>query len=245
MEAATPAQTPQLLLWGAPLLQAAPSHTPGDATALPFAPERRFQLLVLLALNAGQWLERDRIATLLWPAQALSEARRNLRKVVFRARAVAGAQALEATDHALRWPVTTDLQAFDEALRRGEAAQALAWRRGVPFEGIDDPANAALGQALATARARFEQNWVAAALDGLRKLPDAALRARAAQRVLEVDPLDETAMAALLVAEREMGHEAEALSLYRRYATRLGEELGVEPSRALREIGRASCRERV
>ena len=236
MEAATPAQTPQLLLWGAPLLQAAPSHTPGDATALPFAPERRFQLLVLLALNAGQWLERDRIATLLWPAQALSEARRNLRKVVFRARAVAGAQALEATDHALRWPVTTDLQAFDEALRRGEAAQALAWRRGVPFEGIDDPANAALGQALATARARFEQNWVAAALDGLRKLPDAASRARAAQRVLEVDPLDETAMAALLVAERELGHEAEALSLYRRYATRLGEELGVEPSRALREI---------
>ena len=92
MEAATPAQTPQLLLWGAPLLQAAPSHTPGDATALPFAPERRFQLLVLLALNAGQWLERDRIATLLWPAQALSEARRNLRKVVFRARAVAGAR---------------------------------------------------------------------------------------------------------------------------------------------------------
>jgi predicted ATPase len=46
-------------------------------------------------------------------------------------------------------------------------------------------------------------------------------------------------MAALIEAERLQGRAAEAQSLYRRYAARLGEQFGVEPSRALRDTALA------
>ncbi|CAD5371007.1 TPR_REGION domain-containing protein [Rubrivivax sp. A210] len=222
---------PQLRLWGVPQLLPAP-----DAAAVSFAAERRFQLLLLLALERGQWLDRDRIAALLWPAHPLAEARRNLRKVVFRARDVPGAQALEATDHALRWDVATDLQALHDAGQRGDAAQGLALRRGPPLQGMDDPDNAALTEVLAAARARIDEAWLAAAHGQLQTPGTPSAQAAAARRILDVDPLDEPAIGALLRAEQACGRPAEAQAAYRRYAARLVDELGVEPSRALRDL---------
>ncbi len=230
-----PTQTPRLRLWGVPMLRPADG---GDAA--PFGPERRFQLLVLLALQAGRWVDRDRVAALLWPEHPLGTARRNLRKVVFRAHAVPGVDGLEATDHALRWKVSTDLQAFDEALRRGDAESALAWRRGVAVEGIDDPANGPLSELFAAERARLQQAWLEAALAQVRAATDHEARVRAARRVLAVDALDEAAMLALLEAERALGREAEVQTEYRRYAARLAEALGVEPSRVLRDLVHAA-----
>jgi len=226
-----PPTTPWLQLWGLPQLLPAPG-----AAVQPFAPERRFQLLVLLALQPGHWVERDRIAALLWPGHALADARRNLRKVVHRAHAVPGTQGLEATEHALRWHIDTDLQAFDTAMRRGDVAPALAWRGAPPLEGLDDPDNAALAEALAAERSRIEQAWLAAALAEVHAQTAPAASAAAARRILAVDTLHEPAMLALLQAELQQGHDAEAQADYRRYAARLAEELGVEPARALRDL---------
>ncbi|MBL8314453.1 MAG: tetratricopeptide repeat protein [Rubrivivax sp.] len=231
MAASETAQAPLLQLWGVPSLLPAPA-----APAVAFAPERRFQLLLLLALEHGQWLDRDRIAALLWPAHALNEARRNLRKVVFRARAVPGAQALEANDHALRWHIRTDVQALQEACRRGDAVHGLALRRGAPLQGVDDPGNGALAEVLAAARERIDEVWLNAAHEQLRAQTLPPAQAVAARRILEVDALDEPAMAALLKAETASGRPAEAQAAYRRYAARLVQELGVEPSRALRDL---------
>jgi predicted ATPase/DNA-binding SARP family transcriptional activator len=222
---------PSLQLWGVPSLLPAPA-----AQAVAFGPERRFQLLLLLALERGQWLDRDRIAALLWPTHALPEARRNLRKVVFRARAVPGAQALESNDHALRWDVATDLQALHDACQRGDADHGLAQRRGPPLQGVDDAGNGALAEVLAAARTRIDEVWLNAAHEQLRAQTQAPAQAAAARRILDVDPLDEPAMGALLQAERACGRPAEAQAAYRRYATRLVQELGVEPSHALRDL---------
>ena len=60
MAASEAPQAPSLQLWGVPSLLPAPA-----AQAVAFGPERRFQLLLLLALERGQWLDRDRIAALL------------------------------------------------------------------------------------------------------------------------------------------------------------------------------------
>lgn len=96
----------RLLLWGVPELH----HAPG---VVPFGRERRYQLLALLALHDGHWVDRDRLGALLWSGHSPADARRNLRKVVFQAHAVPGAEHLEATDHALRWVVDTDWRALD------------------------------------------------------------------------------------------------------------------------------------
>jgi hypothetical protein len=167
-------------------------------------------LLLLLALERGQWLDRDRIAALLWPTHALPEARRNLRKVVFRARAVPGAQALESTDHALRWSVATDLQAFDDACAAAMPSRPGPGAAARRCEGVDDPANGALGRGPGGRARPHRAGLGGGRAEELRKRRPEAPRRRRRRRILEVDPLDETAMAALLQAERELGHEAEA-----------------------------------
>ncbi len=219
-------QPPKLLLWGVPELHA--------GSAVFFSAERRFQLLVVLALQAGRWVERDRIAALLWPERGLAEGRRNLRKVLFKAHEIAN--DIEAKGTALRWSVATDVQAFDEDRRAGRLDCALARRRAEPLLGMDDPANAALLSWFAAERARMEQDWQASALDHLLAQIEPQARIDAARLWLAVDPFAEPALAALLKAERERGQHAQARAAYRRYAEQLAEELGVEPSRALRDL---------
>ena len=144
--------------------------------------------------------------------------------MVHRAHALASTQGLQATENALCWHIATDWQAFEDARRDGAIAQALAWRCGPPLEGLDDPDNAALTEALAAALADVQGQVTPAAC------------AAAARRLLAVDPLDEPAMQTLLQAELRQGHAAEARAEYRRYAARLAQELGVEPARVLREL---------
>lgn len=222
----------QVSLLGPPLLWV-------DGNAMPWLPERRYQLLALLAVSSGQWLARDHVAGLLWPARELAEARRNLRKVLLRARAVPGAQALEATEHALRWPVATDLQAFGAAIAAGNPAQAIALGRGPLLAGLDAPDAAEFNDWLTGQRRHWAEAWRQAALAaaGAAVLP--AERVEVAQRILEVDPLDEAAIEICLRAERELGHAQRTRRLYGEYAQRLAEAYGVEPSQALRELAAA------
>ena len=218
---------PRVLLFGVPELHA--------AAVIPFGPERRCQLLALLALRSGEWVPRDQIAALFWPDRGNAEARRNLRKVVFRAHALAGAPALEANDHALRWTVATDLQDFQAALAAQQFNAACALRRGPLLAGIDDPDNSALAEWLATERSHWHFEWHHAATLDLRQRAQPAHRIPAAMALLQADPLDEEAVAALIDAQLALGQVGPARRSYQDYAARLADELGVEPARGLRD----------
>lgn len=217
---------PRLLLLGRP-------EFVGAAVPVAFAPERRFQLLALLAVQAGQWVSRDRLAALLWPERSNTEARRNLRHVVFKARDLAG--DLQASDHALCWEVATDLRAFEQQLDAGQPAQAVALRRGALLEGLDDDANPAFAEWLAAERQRFDARWRQAALQALAGAA-ADQRIELARHLRSVDPLDEDALEAQLRAHIALGHPARAWQLYREHAQALAEALGVEPPHRLRDL---------
>ncbi|MBK6864848.1 MAG: tetratricopeptide repeat protein [Ideonella sp.] len=206
------------------------------AETVRFVAERRFQLLALLALRSGQWVPRDQIAALLWPDHDDAQARRNLRHVVFKARAVPGVEGIEADATALRWGVETDLQRFEALLREARALEAMALRRGTLLEGIEDAGSPALSAWLAPERARLDMHWQQAALDALAAAQLPAQRIELAQRLLAFDPLDEAAMGAWLAAELALGNRARAQQLCRDYAHRLADELGVEPSQRLRSL---------
>lgn len=214
-------------LFGAPQLHA------GAVTH--FVPERRFQLLALLALHGGEWVSRDRVAALLWPDRTNAEARRNLRKVLFRAHGLPGANDVEANEHALRWTVGTDLQAFAAAFDAGRFGDALALRCGPLLAGLDDADNGAWTDWLGAERARWHSAWHQAALGELERIPAPAQHIRIAQALLAVDPLDEAAWTALIDAQLALGHAGDARRSYDDYAARLARELGVEPARSLRE----------
>ncbi len=204
--------------------------------ALAFQAERSHQLLACLALHSGDWVTRDRLAALFWPERSNAEARRNLRKVIFRARAVQGAASVEATEHALRWHVATDLQMLQSALGEGRHRDAAQLCIGPLLAGIDDPGNAALAEWLAAERSRVATLSHQAVLAHLKSLTDPQARSELATQLLRDDALDESALAELLRAESELGHFTQAQRAYRAYAHQLADELGVEPSRALREM---------
>jgi predicted ATPase/DNA-binding SARP family transcriptional activator len=206
----------------------------GVAPPLPFGPERRFQLLVVLALAGQRGVPRERLGALLWPGSPAAQARSNLRTALHRVRQLPG---LHPGDAAVRWVVDTDLQAFDAALLAGDTAGALALARGALLEGMDDPANPAWTDWLTTLRGRVGVAWQAAAAAQLARLEDPSAVIDLAERMLAVDPLDEAAMAARLRVERAQGRAAQAQRLYARFAQRLSDELDVEPSQALRALG--------
>lgn len=209
-----------------------------DGESSPFLDERRFQLLAYLAIS-GDWIERDRLAGLLWPEHDAAAARRNLRKIVFRARESVWSADLQTRGESLRWPVATDLADFKRALAAGQLAQACALYRGPLLAGLDDTAHSGFAAWLQSQRASLHVQWRDAALAVLPSLGTAEQRATAARRLIDDDPFDERALLAALAVLTADGKRAEAQALYREHVYRLAEDLGVEPSAAVRAAARA------
>jgi len=221
--------TNSLRLWGVPELA-------GSTTRVVFVPERRFQLLSWLALSSGQWLSRDHAAMLLWPDHGSAQARRNLRKVIVEARSVPGVDGMDVNEHALRWTVRTDLSEFEAGLRDGLTARALDLRRGALLEGMDAPSNADWTEWLVAERARLQARWLRVAHEHLEALQDPVQRGEWAQRLLALDPLDDTATNAWIEACLARGAVAAARQAWEAYAERLARELGIEPPSQMRAL---------
>ncbi|MEO8344196.1 MAG: tetratricopeptide repeat protein [Betaproteobacteria bacterium] len=203
----------------------------GESGLVRFLPERRFRLLAYLAVR-GEWVSRDELATFFWPDRTQDAARSNLRKLLQEARALALPQ-LEADRDSVRWTVSTDVAEYRAALGRGDTDAALALYRGQALPGLEGGESEAFNTWLTVLRRRLHAAWRDAALAQLPHRGPAATLALA-QRLLDDDPLDEDAMVAALDAHGEIGDSRGAADAFRRYAERLIEELGVEPSARVR-----------
>jgi DNA-binding SARP family transcriptional activator len=201
-------------------------------TTVPLVNERRSQLLAYLAIDGG-WVERDRLAALLWPDHDTAVARRNLRKIVFRAREMDWTAALESQGECLRWTVDSDLFDFRAALAAGQPDAACAVYGGRLLEGLDDARNTAFQAWLDAQRAGLHRQWRDAALRAMPRLANAALRAAAARRLVDDDPLDEPTLLAALAVLTADGNATQAQGLLRDYLRRLTEEIGRPPSAAV------------
>lgn len=223
-----PPQTLRLRLLGEPLLQ----HARGE---LPFAPERRFQLLAYLAHQAD-WVARERLAALFWPDHGAEQARSNLRKVLFRLKSTPGLPPLEEHNGALRWTVATDIQAFEQALAAGDAATALAHWRGDPWQGLGAEDVPGIAPWLANERQRLRARWRDLLLQRSRAEPQPELAVGWARQVLTHDELDEEALGLLVRHALRAGHRVAAVEAYERFRQALHENLGLEPSAATRAL---------
>lgn len=202
-----------------------------SAVALRFLPERRFRLLVYVALR-GDWVSRDELATLFWPEHPQAAARSNLRKLLHEVRGLDLPQ-LESDRSALRWLVQTDVAEVEAALKRGDRQAVVALYRGPAMRGLDGGDSGAYSTWLDGRRQSLHAAW---RLSVLALLPerDATEALRLARLLLEDDACDEDAMVAALDAQRALGYSQGAALEFRRYAERLIEVLGVEPSARVR-----------
>jgi len=173
---------------------------------------------------------------LFWPERDNTEARRNLRKLLFDTLALAEAAGIESNEHALRWPVSTDLQRLHAAIDDQRWADAVACRRGPALGGLDNARLPAWTDWLTAERERIELSWHRAALARLRELRDPAARIALASDLVREDPLDEQAVAEWVQAELDGGAQSRAQQVYHAYAARLAEEFAIEPPQRLRNL---------
>ena len=220
----------RLQLFGSPTIEC-----DGAPVALPF--ERRSQLVVLLALRRA-WVGRAELAAMLWPDQAPKLAFSNLRKTLFRLQGLRWGDRLEAQGGSLRFEADTDVLAFEQALREQRPADALALHRGTLLAGFDDDANEAWTGWLHFERDRLHAAWRAAALDHLNGA-DAAEGIGLSARLLEADPLDESALRANMALLARAGQTARARQVYREFVARLADELGIAPGPELQALHNA------
>ena len=220
--------TVALTLFGAPTIVYG-----GKSVALGF--ERRTQLLVYLAMKRT-WVGRAELAALLWPDQDSKLAYTNLRKALFRLQRFPWADQIEGQGSALRFDATTDVQAFESALREHRTVEALPIVRGALLAGFDDGGNESWSGWLSFERDRLQSAWRSAAQERLAGDIDVGVAIDLSARLLDADPLDDAALRAYMTWLARAGQASRARQAYREYVVRLADELGLEPGAELKAL---------
>jgi predicted ATPase/DNA-binding SARP family transcriptional activator len=214
-------------------------------------------LLVALALEPARLVSSERLVDALWGEDPPESAQTTLRSLVYRLRrALAG----DGGDDAAQWlpgrgsgylldiePAGVDIVRFDhltaagrEALARAEpavAAEALRrsldlWRGPALGEFGSWPYFCAQARRLEEARLGAIEDLAEAELT-IGRPGDALARLEAH---VEANPLRERAWGQLMLALYRLGRQADALRAYQRVRQVLAEELGIEPTPALRDL---------
>jgi DNA-binding SARP family transcriptional activator len=226
----------------------------GDKPVTTVIVPRLQSLLAYLLLHRDAPQDRSHIAFLLWPDSTEAQAHTNLRKLLYQLRqALPDIDSfLHADNRSLQWragpdaPWMLDVLEFEQALVHAEQAQHTQ---------DADAQRQTLEQALHLYRGDLLPNcydeWMLPERDRLRQLSvHAAERLIAlleqernyagainvAQRLLRYDPLQEATYRNLMRLHALHGDRAAALRIYHNCATTLERELGIEPSKATRQV---------
>lgn len=191
------------------------------------------QLLAHLAVS-GAWQGREHVAQLLWPDREPKVARSNLRNLLCKLPAFA---AVEATEHALRLKAASDLDELEAALQQRDWNAVVRLGSAELLQGYESAASEPYLQWLRSEREARLGQWKRA-VQALLTEPStpAETRDALAESWAQRCPLDEDAVQARLALAHERGRPGAAARIFRSYATRLRDELGVGPSVELERL---------
>jgi DNA-binding SARP family transcriptional activator/tetratricopeptide (TPR) repeat protein len=214
-----------------------------------FRSRKHFALLVYLAANTDRAHRRERLAGLLWSDSEDSKARHSLSQALYAIRRLLGdavrieGEDLEFTPNGL----SVDSLELERMLGFGRAAAAADLYRGEFLEGFWVRGAQSFEEWASRERARL----AALARDALRDIIktardrcDWAEVQRRAERLVILEPFDETAYAELMRALWMIGDRSTALEHYDQLKRVLETELGSKPSRETARLA-TRIRERV
>jgi len=210
--------------------------TAGDLSDLPL--DKPASLLFYLA-QRGDWVSRSELAFLYRPDAPEEVALGNVRVYLHRAKERFWARALETEKFRVRYPIQTDVQAFERALEQHDWEAALALYRGPFLSGVYVPDAPGYETWLELERQDLMRKWRTAALGQSRSLEqqgDVTAAERLLGKVLQTDPLDEEAFGAFLRVLFSAGKRSEAVSAYAAFQALLQRELGVQPLESTRVL---------
>jgi DNA-binding SARP family transcriptional activator len=224
-----------------------------DGAVRPVSGLRRKAILAILGLHAGEIVSSDRLTDIVWGDSA--PALNTLQSHVSHLRSVFGSKAA-----ILAKPPGYVLDLGDEGtdVRLAERLLRQATRSADPAQGVRE-----LREALAMWRGRPLADvagiaWLeeqAERLELLREqISQALAEARLAsgehaelvpdlERMVAGHPLDERVHGQLMLALYRSGRQADALAAYQRLRHTLAEQLGIDPSQALRDLETAILRQ--
>jgi predicted ATPase/DNA-binding SARP family transcriptional activator len=220
------------------------------------AQARLQHLLAYLLLHPGRAISRQQLAFAFWPDTSDDRARGNLRNLLHRLRDAlpAGARWLSFDRHTVHWQpdlaIRLDVAEFEAALARARAAGQTGDR---------DAEGRALREALALYTGDLlpdcYDDWIAPIRE---RLSQAALRAAErlamlleeacdfataigyAQRLLQMDPLDEAAYRRLMRLHALTGNRTGVVRAFNACAAALRQELGAAPEAETQAAYRAA-----
>ncbi len=227
-----------------------PLRVVNEQTEVRLTARKHRALVAALLLRKGKPASADSLIAALWgdtpPASATSVLRLYVSQV--RRALPEGRLTRSQSGYALRLePGELDLDVFEQLLARGAKAAAAAnhelaaalysealalWRGSALADLVDEPFGELEAGRLDELRLQALELWAAAALELGRStdvLPDLL-------RVVAEHPLREGLRRLLMLALYRDDRQAEALAVYREGRRRLLDELGLEPSDALREL---------
>ena len=205
---------------------------------LVLAQPKRVALLAYLALaTEGGYHRRDALLALFWPELDEDRARRALRQAVHFLRRMLGAHVIEGRGDDIglaSGSVWCDVHAFNDALKRGDCAGALALYRGDLLHGffVTD-ASSEFDEWLARERAALHRRVIDAARSLSESREAAGANADAvewAHWVAARAPDDEPSQRRLMTLLDRRGDRTGALRVYEHFAERMRKEFGAEPS---------------
>jgi DNA-binding SARP family transcriptional activator/tetratricopeptide (TPR) repeat protein len=220
-----------------------PLEVRANGQPIPLGGLRQRRILAALLLNPGRVVPVADLVETTWDSDPPVTAHRQVqnRVAVLRGRLARYGGLIYTAESGYRLHLgtgTLDAAEFDELVARGRAAsdpailrQALALWRGAALEGLG-------GRILGSAAAALDEKRVDVLEDCIElELAVAADRVSLAelQAAVATNPLRERLVGHLMLALHRNGARQEALALFERTASRLADELGIDPSPALRE----------
>ena len=205
------------------------------------AQPKRVALLTYLRLAGTESVvSRDATLAALWPEVPEERALNALRQGVHFLRRSLGADIVaRPADHLLEVPTEAlwcDVAEFEAALAQGRTEQALALYRGRFLDGVSIDGAPGLEQWVGTTRTRLQEGAYQAACalsEGAASAVDSASARHFAKRALEIDPLGERGVLALVEAYELAGDVSAAVRAFEAFSHRLRSELGLGPGDAL------------
>jgi len=209
-------------------------------------PAKTFALVAYLLLNGGGPLGRGRLRQFLWENADTKTAAANLRKFLQRLRERQerfgfGLINSERSHVSLAPLANIDLANFLRIVSTQAPNELLSLcriYRGDLLEGLESE-DSDSREWLQVQRTKLREMFVttvAMRLEGKDRDADSVSVRTAARRLIEVDPYNEAGHRALMQLFAEDGEPARVREIYRSLESRLGDELGVEPDRATRDL---------
>jgi DNA-binding SARP family transcriptional activator len=199
-------------------------------------------LLVYLARSPRRTRSREQLIGVLWGERPQTAARHSLREALHVLRRYAGEAGVDAAGEQIRLAdgaVDLDVDRLEALAARSDWKGAADLVAGEFLEGFSVPDAPEFEDWLATERLAWTHRGVAvlsARASELERAGRPADAADVARRALALDPLSDVAVAAAIRAYALAGERGSALEAYDRYAARLADQVGGEPSGALRSL---------